>query len=85
MTGGGTEGVVGGEEDGGGAVVEEFEEGGVKIGKGGTKLIITLPIRIKNAIDFLLLSIHSFDLLSSQPAQKKIKSKMISPSFEPEL
>lgn len=44
MTGGGTEGVVGGEDEGGGDVVEEFEEGGVRIGRGGTKLI--LPIRI---------------------------------------
>lgn len=43
MTGGGTEGVVGGEDEGGGDdVVEEFEEGGgVRIGKGGTKLILT--------------------------------------------
>ena len=41
MTGGGTEGVVGGEDEGGGDVVEEFEEGGVRIGRGGTKLIFT--------------------------------------------
>lgn len=33
MTGGGTEGVVGGEDDGGGAVVEEFEEGELKSAK----------------------------------------------------
>lgn len=61
MTGGGTEGVVGGEDEGGGDVVEEFEEGGVRIGRGGTKLI--LPIRIGKQLTLFSSYRIIFDLL----------------------
>lgn len=93
MTGGGTEGVVGGEDEGGGAVVEEFEEGGVKIGgKGGTKLISSIRIRKKQSTFFSyrfiylksnLLKITKSTTICPRISQPTRKDSCFEPKFDP--